>query len=300
MTPPTPLDGIGVNTEPKIERVAVIGCGVMGSGVTEVFAQAGVDTTVLVSSPGSERRGRARLDRSLERGVQKQKFTDEERSAALARIRFTTDLAELGDRQLIVEAINEDDVAKVALFAKLSKVVRTPDAIVASTTSAIPIARLARVTERPGQVVGMHFFNPAPVLPLVEVVPSVLTSAATTERVDRFVTGVLGKQVVHSPDRAGFIVNALLFPYLLSAIRMVDDGTASAEVIDKAMVQGCAHPMGPLALLDMIGLDTTAAIANAMYEEFKQPLYAAPPLLSRMVEAGLLGKKSGRGFYDYQ
>ncbi|WP_132116788.1 3-hydroxybutyryl-CoA dehydrogenase [Actinocrispum wychmicini] len=284
---------------PEIERVAVIGCGTMGSGVAEVLARAGLEVHVLVSSAPSERAGRGRLGKSLDRAVRKNKLTESDRAAIVDRIRFTTELGALEDRQLVVEAIGEDDAAKTALLRDLSKVLRDPDAIVATTTSAIPIVRLARVTDRPGQVVGMHFFNPAPVLPLVELIGSVLTTDETMARADHFVTDVLGKQVIESPDRAGFVVNALLFPYLLSAIRMVGDGTATPEVIDRAMVKGCAHPMGPLALADLIGLDTTVAIADAMYEEFKQPLYAPPPLLSRMVEGGLLGKKSGRGFYDY-
>ncbi|HEX4222558.1 MAG TPA: 3-hydroxybutyryl-CoA dehydrogenase [Pseudonocardiaceae bacterium] len=286
--------------EPEIERVAVVGCGLMGSGIAEVFSRAGLDTVVLVSSTASRLRGQARLETSLNRGVSKGKLTEAECDATLDRLRFTTEYCDLADRQLIVEAISEDDVAKVTVFGELTKVARDPDVILASTTSAIPIVRLARVTDRPAQVIGMHFFNPAPVLPLVEIVTSVLTGERVNQRITRFAETVLDKQVVHSPDRAGFIVNALLLPYLLSAIRMVADGTATADTIDKAMKAGCAHPMGPLALADMIGLDVTAAIAHAMYEEFKEPLYAAPPLLSRMVEGGLLGKKSGRGFYTYR
>lgn len=289
-----------MSEHPEIHRTAVIGCGTMGSGIAEVLAKAGLDVLVLVSSQPSELAGRTRLEVSLDRAVRKKKLTEPDRLAILDRIEFTTDFAALADRQFVIEAIGEDDAAKTALFTDLTKVLRDPDAILASTTSAIPIVRLARVTDRPGNVVGLHFFNPAPVLPLVEVIASVLTEDPTVARVEHFATRVLGKQVVNSPDRSGFVVNALLFPYLLSAIRMVSDGTATPETVDRAMVQGCAHPMGPLALADMIGLDTTVAIANAMYEEFKEPLYAAPPLLSRMVEGGLLGRKSGRGFYEYR
>ncbi len=199
----------------------------------------------------------------------------------------------------MIEAVKENESLKRELFATLDKIVESPDAVLASNTSSIPIVRLARATERPEQVVGMHFFNPAPVLPLVEIVSSVLTAPRVAARATDFVTDVLGKQPISSPDRSGFIVNALLFPYLLSAVRMVDSGLADAEVIDRSMVLGCSHPLGPLRLADLIGLDTTVSIAQAMYEEFKEPLYAPPALLLRMVEGGLLGRKSGRGFYEY-
>ncbi len=179
------------------------------------------------------------------------------------------------------------------------EVVTEPDAVLASNTSSIPIMKLAMATQRPEQVIGIHFFNPVPVLPLVELVPSLLTSPAVVEQSTSFASGQLGKHVIESQDRAGFVVNALLIPYLLSAIRMLESGFATAEHIDEGMVQGCAHPMGPLALADLIGLDTVMAVAVSMYEEFKEPLYAPPPMLSRMVDAGLLGRKSGRGFHQY-
>jgi 3-hydroxybutyryl-CoA dehydrogenase len=178
-------------------------------------------------------------------------------------------------------------------------VVTSPEAILASNTSSIPIMKLGMATSRPDKVIGIHFFNPVPVLKLVELVNSLLTSPETGERASAFATNTLGKTVIRSQDRAGFVVNALLVPYILSAIRMMDSGFASAEDIDHGMVLGCAHPMGPLALADLIGLDTIKAIADSMYEEFKEPLYHSPPLLLRMVDAGLLGKKSGRGFFDY-
>jgi len=193
----------------------------------------------------------------------------------------------------------EDEALKTDVFALLDKVVEDDTAILASNTSSIPIMKLGMATNRPEQVIGIHFFNPVPILRLVELVTSLLTAPATTDRADEFATDVLGKHVIKSQDRAGFIVNALLVPYLLSAIRMLESGFASAEDIDTGMVEGCNHPMGPLHLADLIGLDTTMAVAESLYAEFKEPLYASPPLLSRMVEAGLLGRKAGRGFYDY-
>jgi 3-hydroxybutyryl-CoA dehydrogenase len=205
----------------------------------------------------------------------------------------------MADRQLVIEAVIEDEPLKTEVFATLEQVVESPDAILASNTSSIPIMKLGIATNRPEQVVGIHFFNPVPVLNLVELVTSLLTSEETVTRSNDFATNVLHKIVIRSQDRAGFIVNALLIPYILSAIRMMESGFATADDIDHGMVEGCNHPMGPLALADLIGLDTTQAVALSLYEEFKEPLYAAPPMLSRMVEAGLLGRKSGRGSYDY-
>ena len=220
--------------------------------------------------------------------------------AALERIDFTTDFGSLADRQLVVEAVIESEAEKLDVFERLDKVVEDENAVLASNTSSIPIMKLAMATRRPAQVIGIHFFNPVPVLPLVEVVTSLMTSDETADQAEAFARTVLDKHVIRSKDRAGFIVNALLIPYLLSAIRMFESGFATAEDIDAGMTKGCAHPMGPLALSDLIGLDTTMAVANSLYEEFKEPLYAPPPLLARMVEAGLFGRKSGRGFYDYQ
>ena len=211
----------------------------------------------------------------------------------------TTDLAALADRDLVVEAVVEEEATKVEVFRALDAVVEDPAAILASNTSSIPIMKLGIATSRPEQVIGIHFFNPVPVLRLVELVTSLLTSPGTVEAAERFAGDVLGKKVIRSQDRAGFVVNALLIPYLLSAIRMMESGFATADDIDTGMVEGCNHPMGPLHLADLIGLDTTQAVAESLYEEFKEPLYAPPPMLSRMVEAGLLGRKSGRGFYDY-
>jgi 3-hydroxybutyryl-CoA dehydrogenase len=198
-----------------------------------------------------------------------------------------------------VEAVIEDEAAKVDVFRSLDKVVVDESAILASNTSSIPIMKLGIATGRPEQVIGIHFFNPVPVLRLVELVTSLLTSPDTVAAADAFATDALGKKVIRSQDRAGFVVNALLIPYILSAIRMMESGFATADDIDTGMVEGCNHPMGPLHLADLIGLDTTQAVAESLYEEFKEPLYAPPPMLSRMVEAGLLGRKAGRGFYDY-
>jgi 3-hydroxybutyryl-CoA dehydrogenase len=282
-----------------IERVGVIGGGLMGSGIAEVCARAGLDVVVAEVDPGAAEAAQGRVAKSLDRGTRSGKLTEEDRDAAVARIRFTTDVAELADRQLVVEAVVEDEATKVDVFRSLDTVVTDPKAILASNTSSIPIMKLGIATSRPEQVIGIHFFNPVPVLRLVELVTSLLTSPDTVAAADSFATGVLGKTVIRSQDRAGFIVNALLIPYLLSAIRMMESGFATAEDIDSGMVEGCNHPMGPLHLADLIGLDTTQAVAESLYEEFKEPLYAPPPLLSRMVEAGLLGRKSGRGFYEY-
>ncbi len=282
-----------------MERIGVVGCGLMGSGVAEVCARAGLDVVVVERDQEAVDAGLARIGRSVDRALSAHKISDVERKAALERIRVTEDFDELADRELVVEAVFEDEAAKVEIFRTLDSAVANADAILASNTSSIPIMKLAVETRRPSQVCGLHFFNPVPVLDLVELVPSLLTSAETTRRVATFAEEVLGKHVIHSQDRAGFIVNALLIPYLLSAIRMAESGFATAEHIDAGMVKGCNHPMGPLALVDLIGLDTTMAVAESMYEEFKEPLYAPPPLLCRMVEAGLLGRKTGRGFYEY-
>jgi 3-hydroxybutyryl-CoA dehydrogenase len=284
---------------PGIDRVGVVGSGIMGTGIAELCAKAQLDVRVVVFSESSLVTAPPRLAASLDRGVAKGKVTTQERDAALARVSYTRDLAELADRQLVIEAVKEDEQLKLELFATLDKIVEDPDAILATNTSSIPVVRLSAATGRPGQVLGMHFFNPVPALPLVELVSSVLTDEAVSARALVFVRDVLGKKPIASPDRSGFLVNALLFPYLLSAVRMVESGLATAEVLDQGMVQGCSHPMGPLRLADLIGLDTTVSIAQAMYEEFKEPLYAPPPLLLRMVEGGLLGKKAGRGFYAY-
>lgn len=283
----------------KIQRVGVIGAGIMGAGIAEVCARAHLDVLVCEKNRELAAVGRSRILRSLDRGVSTGKITEREREQAAWRLRFTSDLGDFADRQLVVEAVDEDETLKSAIFAELDQIVTDPDAVLASNTSSIPIMKLGIATKSPGRVIGMHFFNPVPVLPLVELVTTLKTSPAVSERAEAFAGELLGKQVVRSADRAGFVVNALLVPYLLSAIRMVESGFATKEDIDKAMVLGCAHPMGPLALTDLVGLDTVKSIADSMYHEFKEPLYSAPPLLMRMVEAGLVGKKSGAGFYEY-
>jgi 3-hydroxybutyryl-CoA dehydrogenase len=278
-----------------MERVGVVGGGLMGSGIAEVCARADLDVVVVEDGAAAAQRARDRVAASLARAEQRGKVDSAER--VLERLRVVSDLDELGDRDLVVEAILEDESAKVDLFRRLDKIVVSEDAILASNTSSIPIMKLGVVTERPTHVMGIHFFNPVPVLELVELVPSLLTSPETTEHARRFVEDRLGKQAIDCQDRAGFVVNALLIPFVLSAIRMLESGFATADDIDRGLVLGAAHPQGPLALADLIGLDTTRAVAESLYEEFKEPLYAAPPLLARMVDAGLLGRKTGRGFY---
>ena len=284
-----------------MKNVGVVGGGLMGAGIAEVSARAGQDVVVVERSEAAAKDALGRLERSLERAAAKGKLTGSEGSVeeVLGRIQVVTELDALADREVVIEAIVEDEAAKVALFTQLDTVVCAPDAILASNTSSIPIMKLGVVTSRPTQVIGIHFFNPVPVLQLVELVPSLLTSSDTTEQSRAWVQDGLGKEAIDCQDRAGFVVNALLIPFILSAIRMFESGFASAEDIDRGLVLGAAHPQGPLALADLIGLDTTKAVAESLYEEFKEPLYAAPPLLQRMVDAGLLGRKTGRGFYTY-
>ncbi|SRR5579871_941576 len=283
-----------------MDKVGVVGCGLMGSGIAEVCARAGAEVVVVERDADALKVGRDRVERSLSRATASGKITEEEAEAARSSLTFAESFDQLADRSIVVEAVLEDEDAKVEVFRHLDQVVEDEGAVLATNTSSIPIIKLAMATKRPEQVIGMHFFNPVPILKLVEVISSLLTSAETTARVRSFATDTLGKRVIASPDRAGFVVNALLIPYLLSAVRMLESGFASAEDIDSGMVIGCAHPLGPLALTDLIGLDTTQAVAESLYEEFKEPHLATPPLLSRMVQAGLLGRKSGQGFYSYK
>jgi 3-hydroxybutyryl-CoA dehydrogenase len=282
----------------SIERVGVVGGGQMGAGIAEVVAKSGLDVVICDIDDAAIAVGRSRIEKSLERGVKAGKLEQDAADAVIGRIRFVTDLGELADRQLVIEAVREYEDEKLEVFRNLDKIVTDPDAILASNTSSIPITKLAVATGRADHVVGLHFFNPVPVMRLVELIPAVVTAPEVAERAEAFAAG-LGKRVIRAQDRAGFIVNALLVPYLLAAIRMLEAGFASAEDIDVGMVEGCSHPMGPLTLCDLIGLDTVEAVAISMYEEYKEPLYASPPLLARMVEAGLLGRKSGRGFFSY-
>lgn len=293
---PTPHPGEAAG---RMERVGVVGCGLMGSGIAELSARAGYDVRVAVSSPDSLTAGRSRIRASLDRGVRSERIGEAERDAALSRISFTTDLIDLADRQLVIESIAEDKAAKVELFALLDKTLEDPEAILASNTSSLSITSMAAATGRPGQVLGVHFFSPAQLIPLVEIVSGLHTAESVLARAEEFVTVGLGKQAIRSSDRTGFVVNALLVPYLLAAVRMVDSGFASAETIDRGMTLGCSHPVGPLKLADLIGLDVLRSVADALYDEYKEALYAPPPLLTRMVESGLLGRKSGRGFYCY-
>jgi 3-hydroxybutyryl-CoA dehydrogenase len=270
----------------------------MGAGIAEVSARAGVDVTVVEVSADRVKATRANIERSLDRAVRRGKLDEEDRAGVLDRLAVTDRLDDLEGADGVVEAIIEDEQLKRDLFRRLDDML--PDARwLASNTSSVPIMKLAAGTRRPERVLGLHFFNPVPVLKLVEVVRSIMSSEDVIEDVRGFAVGTLGKTVINSQDRAGFIVNALLIPYILSAIRMFESGFASREDIDTGMVLGAAHPMGPLALADLIGLDTTLAVCKSLYEEFRDPASVAPPLLHRMVEAGLLGRKTGRGFYDY-
>jgi 3-hydroxybutyryl-CoA dehydrogenase len=283
-----------------IERVGIVGCGQMGLGVAEVCARAGLDVVATDRAGEALDRSATRLEGSLAKAVRAGKLEPDAAEAARDRVRWSDDLASLADRQLVVEAATEELEVKTTVFAELDRVVADDDAVLATNTSSIPIMKLAMATRRPEHVVGIHFFNPVPVLPLVEIVTSLLTGDEISERAAAFAEEQLDKRVIRSQDRAGFIVNALLIPYLLSAIRMYESGFASRDDIDQGMVLGCAHPLGPLALADLIGLDTVAAVAVSLYEEFKGAHNSPPPILARMVEAGLLGRKAGRGFYEYR
>jgi 3-hydroxybutyryl-CoA dehydrogenase len=279
-------------------RVGVIGGGLMGAGIAEVCARSGVDVTVVEVDGGRAERSRAAIEKSLDRGVRGGHVSEEDREGALERLAFTDTLEDVEGADAAIEAIVEDEALKREMFQRLDALL--PDAqFLASNTSSVPIMKLGAGTTQPQKVIGMHFFNPVPVLPLVEIVHSIMTADETATRAREFAEGTLGKQCIDSQDRAGFIVNALLIPYLLSAVRMYESGFASREDIDRGMVLGCAHPMGPLRLSDLIGLDTLLAVSESLYEEFRDPSSVAPALLNRMVEAGLLGRKSGRGFYEY-
>jgi 3-hydroxybutyryl-CoA dehydrogenase len=289
-----------VEAERPVSRVGVVGGGMMGSGIAEVSALAGIDVVVVEADERAAQRAAERVRRSTERAVQRGKLGEDDAGAALERIHWSTEMQDLADREMVVEAVVENKDAKLDVFRRLAEIVEDGEAILASNTSSIPIVELAASTgDRADHVLGLHFFNPVPVMALVEVIPSLLTGDAVAERARRFAAQQLGKDPITAPDRAGFTVNALLIPYLLSAIRMFEQGLASAEDIDKGMVKGCAHPMGPLALADLIGLDTVMGVAESLFAEHREPLFAPPPLLQRLVSAGLLGRKTGRGLYSY-
>jgi 3-hydroxybutyryl-CoA dehydrogenase len=282
------------------QRVGVVGGGIMGAGIAEVNIRSGLEVVLVETDAARAQAARARVAKSLERAVSRGKIAGPEADAALSRLRVTADFSTLGDREIVIEAVLENKRTKLDVFRHLGDTIANDDAVLASNTSSIPIVELATATNgRAGQVLGLHFFNPVPILKLVEIIPSLLTEPDITKRATTFATEQLGKDAIHAPDRAGFTVNALLIPYLLSAIRMLEQGLATAEDIDKGMVVGCAHPMGPLALADLIGLDTVQGIAETLHAEHREQLFAPPPLLQRLVAAGLLGQKTGRGLYSY-
>lgn len=278
-------------------RIGVVGGGLMGSGIAEVCARAGIEVTVVEVDSRRAEATRRSLERSLTRAVKRGKLDSAAQTEALGRLAFTSELDDLAGSDAAIEAIIESESAKREVFAALDRILPKA-AFLASNTSSVPIMKLAAETSRPERVLGLHFFNPVPVLRLVEVVRSIMTSESVLAEAKQFARR-LGKEVIDSQDRAGFIVNALLIPYILSAIRMYESGFASREDIDRGMVLGCAHPMGPLALADLIGLDTLQYVAESMHDEFRDAADVPPSLLNRMVEAGLLGRKTGRGFYDY-
>jgi 3-hydroxybutyryl-CoA dehydrogenase len=280
-----------------MERVGIVGAGQMGAGIAEVCARAGCAVVLADLDDTAIGRGSASIEKSLAKAVEREKVTAADAASTLDRLTTTTDLSKLSESEIVVEAIVEDESVKRSLFTELDGIL-DDGAIIASNTSSIPIVRLATATERPEAVAGMHFFNPAPVMPLVEVVSSLLTSPDVTATVTTFAIE-LGKHPVQAKDRAGFIVNALLLPMLVDAVRMFEAGVASAEDIDAALVMGANHPMGPLALADLIGIDTVVAVSEVLHAEFAEPRYAPSPLLRRMVDAGHLGRKTGQGFYTY-
>ena len=281
----------------EIRRVGVLGCGLMGSGIAQTAATAGLTTLVRDVEDGLLARGESAIQKSLDKLVEKGKLDAATRERALAQLTFTTDLGDLAECDLVVEAVTEDLGLKNDLWRALDDVC-PPSTIFASNTSSLSIGAMAAATRRPDRMVGLHFFNPVPLMPLVEVVRAVTTSPDVLERVTAFARR-LGKEPIAARDRSGFVVNRLLVPYLLDAVRALEQGVASASDIDRGMQLGCGHPMGPLALLDLVGLDTVSRIAEIMFDEYRERRYAPPPILRRLVTAGHLGRKSGRGFYDY-
>ncbi|GAB11383.1 3-hydroxyacyl-CoA dehydrogenase [Gordonia araii NBRC 100433] len=280
-----------------MKNVGVIGGGTMGAGIAEVLARAGSTVRVVERAEAIEA-AQQRIEKSLARAVKSGRLSDDDAKAALDRITITSDLSTFADAELVIEAMPEIEELKVEYFTKLDEIV-SPDAILATNTSSIPVIRLANATKHPERVLGMHFFNPVPVMALVEIVTTLKVDRTVVDKVAAYARDTLGKRTIESKDQAGFIVNALLIPYLTNAIRMYETGFASAEDIDEGMVSGCGHPMGPLRLCDTVGLDICLAVAESLYAEFGEPQYAPPVLLRRMVDAGYLGRKVGRGFYEY-
>jgi 3-hydroxybutyryl-CoA dehydrogenase len=280
-----------------VDRLAVVGAGFMGSGIAESAAAAGVEVTVYEPDPAPLERSRERLSESLRRALERDKLSDAEAEALSSRIAYTTAIEELRGVDAVVEAVFEDPQVKGELLKELDLLL--PDArFLASNTSSIPITELAAYTQRPERVVGLHFFSPVPVMPLVEVVVGYDSARDAVESAEAFAAQI-GKHPIRTKDRAGFVVNMLLVPYLMAAVRMYEEGFASREDIDDGMRLGCGHPMGPLTLCDFIGLDVLQAVCDSLYDEFKRPEYAAPPLLKRMVASGHHGRKTGSGFYEY-
>jgi 3-hydroxybutyryl-CoA dehydrogenase len=281
----------------QIERIGVVGAGFMGSGIAESSARAGVAVRLYEPAAAPLEHSRASIEGSVARAVKRERLTEDEGADLLARIEWSTDLDALGDAELVVEAIVEDEKIKLDTFRALDAAL-PEEAILASNTSSIPIAGLAAVTRRPSQVLGLHFFSPVPVMKLVEIVVGLDTAQETVARAEAFAAQI-GKTAIRTKDRSGFIVNFLLVPYLMAAVRMYEEGFASREDIDEGMKLGCGHPMGPLQLADFIGLDVLYSVCDSLYEEFKRDEYAPPPLMKRMVVSGHLGRKTGRGFYEY-
>ncbi|HEY8831817.1 MAG TPA: 3-hydroxybutyryl-CoA dehydrogenase [Gemmatimonadaceae bacterium] len=281
----------------EIKKVSVLGGGLMGSGIAQVSAAAGFTTIVREVSEALAAKTRQSIEKSLAKGIERGKTTENERATALKNLRFVTDLGELADSDLFIEAVVEDLAVKNALWSELNGIAKS-DAIFASNTSSLTIIAMATASGRPDRMLGLHFFNPVPSMKLVEVVRTITTSEETEQRAIGFVKA-LGKEPIRAKDSSGFVVNLLLIPYMLDAIHALESNVASVEDIDKGMQLGAGHPMGPFTLLDFVGLDTAYKIAEIMFTEYRDQRYAPPPLLKRMVLAGMLGKKSGKGFYDY-
>ena len=277
--------------------IGVVGCGLMGSGIAQVSAQSGYQTWVVEANDEFLKKGLDRIKKTIQRSVDKGKLTAEQSEQTLANIHGTTNLEDLKECDLVIEAIIENVDEKKTLFQELDRMTK-PEALLATNTSSVCVIELAAVTKRPDKVIGLHFFNPVPVMKLVEVVRTISSSAESIAQGKEFVRS-LGKSPITTPDTTAFVVNKLLIPYLLDAVRMYGEGQVTAEDIDKAMQLGCGYPMGPLTLLDFVGIDTTYYIANIMFDEFKEARFAPPPLMKRMVLAGHWGKKTGKGFYDY-